>query len=122
MPGPGFIHLPAWVDDDYLEQLASERAFRRYVKGRGLARVWELIGTRNEALDLEVYSLAALYVMGPRFIRRLPERVKLFSSSPDVGPATPEPIDPESSLRAPGKALPRRRGAGAGWVNSWRKP
>lgn len=37
-------------------------------------REWVKLRERNEALDLEVYALAALYILGPALIRRLPER------------------------------------------------
>ena len=38
--GPGFVHLPDWVDDEYLAQLTAEKAVRKYVKGRGAVREW----------------------------------------------------------------------------------
>jgi phage terminase large subunit GpA-like protein len=76
---PGYIHLPDWVDDEYLEQLASERAIRKYVKGRGSVRSWQPIRDRNEALDLTVYSLAALYACGPAFIKTLGARAEKWA-------------------------------------------
>jgi len=38
--GPGFAHLPDWVDEEYLAQLTAEKAIRKYVKGRGAVREW----------------------------------------------------------------------------------
>ena len=32
-PGPGYMHLPDWIDDEYLAQLTSEKAIRKYIKG-----------------------------------------------------------------------------------------
>jgi phage terminase large subunit GpA-like protein len=59
-PGPGFMHLPRWVDLEYVHQLTAERCIRKYVKGKGSTRQWVKIRERNEALDLNVYALAAL--------------------------------------------------------------
>ena len=50
--------------EEYLEQLTSEKAVRRYKKGRGAVREYLKTRERNEALDLEVYALAALYSLG----------------------------------------------------------
>jgi phage terminase large subunit GpA len=33
--GQGYLHLPDWVDSEYLAQLTAEKAIRKYVKGRG---------------------------------------------------------------------------------------
>jgi phage terminase large subunit GpA-like protein len=67
--GPGYIHLPDWIDEEYAKQLASEKGI-----WRGRRREWVPVHQRHEALDLEVYSLAALYILGTTFIRSLPER------------------------------------------------
>jgi len=52
------------LDEEYVAQLTSEVAVRRYVRGRGTVREYVKTLERNEALDLEVYSLAALYMLG----------------------------------------------------------
>lgn len=70
-PGPGYMHFPDWVDDEYLEQLTSEKAIRKYVRGRGAVREWIKTRARNEAFDLEVYSLAALYTRGAAYLSKL---------------------------------------------------
>jgi len=57
-PGPGFVHLPEWVDAEYCEQLTAEKGVRKYLPGRGVVRQWIKTRERNEALDLEVYALA----------------------------------------------------------------
>lgn len=75
-PGPGYIHLPAWADDEYLAQLTSEKCVRRYAKGRGSIREWIKTRERNEGLDLEVYCLAALYMLGRPFIASLGEKAR----------------------------------------------
>jgi phage terminase large subunit GpA-like protein len=104
-PGPGYLHLPDWVDAEYLAQLTAEKAIRKYVKGRGAVREWVKLRERNEALDLEVYSLAALYILGPAFVRSLPERAARFaqaaasSQTPDI--EAKAPIEKGPSLLRP---------------------
>jgi phage terminase large subunit GpA-like protein len=75
-PGPGYCHFPIAerVDEEYFAQLTAESWFRQWVRNRGYVRHWKKIRERNEALDLEVYCLAALYILGPAFVRSLPER------------------------------------------------
>ncbi|WP_322080158.1 phage terminase large subunit family protein [Burkholderia cenocepacia] len=58
--GPGYMHFPADRDINYFAQLVSERSVKKMVNGQ-VFRVWELPpGRANEALDLAVYSYAAL--------------------------------------------------------------
>jgi phage terminase large subunit GpA-like protein len=83
-PGPGYVHLPEWVDEEYVEQLTAEKAIRKYVKGRGAVREWVKTRERNEALDLEVYALAGLYILGPAFIKGLGERARRFALPAEV--------------------------------------
>jgi phage terminase large subunit GpA-like protein len=110
--GPGFMHLPAWVDDEYLHQLTAERALRKYVKGKGSVREWVKVRDRNEAFDLEVYALAGLRIMGPPLIGALGERAVAFSKRlvrlPDG--SAPAPDAPAAPKRPP------RRG---GWATRW---
>jgi len=111
--GPGFVHLPDWVDEEYLAQLTAEKAIRKYVKGRGAVREWIKLRERNEALDLEVYALAALHILGQQLIRRLAERAAKFAM-PTLALAAEAPVVP---LERPHSARPpRRRG---GWVMNW---
>lgn len=68
--GPGFMHFramdPDWhngADAEYFAQFARERKQRRRIGNR---YVDEYVKTgANEAVDLEVYNLAALHVLGP---------------------------------------------------------
>ena len=115
-PGPGFVHLPEWVDEEYLAQLTAEKAIRKYVKGRGAVREWVKLRERNEALDLEVYALAALYILGQTFVRSLPERAARFA----------RPVENANKIEPPEAPAPNhprwppvRRRPG-GWINSWR--
>jgi phage terminase large subunit GpA-like protein len=63
-PGPGFMHFPRrdGYDEDYFKGLASEVKKPRY-KPRSAVQTgnyYDKIYTRNEPLDLSVYSLATL--------------------------------------------------------------
>lgn len=114
--GPGRIHLPDWVDDEYLAQLTSEKSLRRYVKGRGAVREWVKLRERNEALDLEVYALAALYICGAEFVKSLGERASTFMQEPRE-PAPPEPLA-GVRVELPNGVRVKPRASG-GWMN-WR--
>ncbi|MDI2091609.1 phage terminase large subunit family protein [Commensalibacter oyaizuii] len=57
---PGYMHYPQDRDVNFFAQLVSERSVRTYIGGR-YVRIWEQTpGRANEALDLAVYSYAAL--------------------------------------------------------------
>ena len=63
-PGPGRMHFPLGLPDEYFKQLTAERMVKRYARGY-LKRVWEKdAADRNEALDLEVYNYAAAIYAG----------------------------------------------------------
>ena len=58
--GPGYCHFPLDYGEHYFEMLTAEQVRTKYSKGRPI-REWFLpSGKRNEALDIRVYSLAAL--------------------------------------------------------------
>ena len=87
VPGPGYHHIPQWVDPQFFEELSSEQ---RTEKG------WQRDpGTRNEAFDLHVYNRAAVIVTAGEAIdwNKPPEWAKAFdarrdepTSSPSVAP------------------------------------
>jgi phage terminase large subunit GpA-like protein len=113
-PGPGFMHLPDFVEDEYLAQLTSEKAVRRYRRGKGTTREYIKTRARNEALDLEVYALAALYVLGQATIRKLGElaaALRLPPTEPSGGP--------QGGSGGPSEG-PGRAGGGSSWVQGWR--
>lgn len=108
-PGPGYIHLPAWVSDDYIDQLTSEKKIT--IRDKRLRRIRreyrKMAGVRNEALDLTVYGFAGLAVLqqivAPQIYRDLdkvlavintkkrpesllPPRVRGYRSAPLVEP------------------------------------
>ena len=63
-PGPGCMHFSQALPATYFEQLTAERLVTRYLKGRPKLEWVKPAGRRNEALDLEVYALAAAHYLG----------------------------------------------------------
>jgi phage terminase large subunit GpA-like protein len=114
--GPGFMHLPDFIEEEYLAQLTAEKAVRRYKRGRGTVREYVKIRARNEALDLEVYALAALYVMGQATLRKLGELAEALKVPPGPG-------DGGNTGGSGGDPGPQRGPAGGGrrsnWVQGW---
>lgn len=116
-PGPGFMHLPLWADDEYLAQLTAEKVVTRYSRGRPFRR-YEKVRPRNEALDLEVYALAALLSLGPvtlqslgRFVDELGEAATREDEDGEDGGELEPPAPPPPPRKPPWRG---------GWVNSWR--
>lgn len=62
--GPGAVHFPQGLPENFFEQIVSERRLIRYVKGRAISEWVKGRSDRNEALDLFVYNLAALWRLG----------------------------------------------------------
>ncbi|NBO21701.1 MAG: phage terminase large subunit family protein, partial [Rhodobacteraceae bacterium] len=61
---PGFLHLPGWVDAEWLKQLTAEQLVTVKNK-RGFAKLeWQKLRERNEALDCRVYARAAAWIVG----------------------------------------------------------
>lgn len=115
--GAGAMHFPKGLDSEYYLQLAaSERPSYKWHRGQGTVREWVKLRERNEALDLEVYALAALYIMGQPNLRALGDRAAKYDQPLPAGaPETPPPAT--NPRRTPGFPTPpsRRRN----WVTRW---
>ncbi len=61
-PGPGYVHFPMKLDEEYFKQLTAEKRKVKFIRG---FKKYEWIKTRkrNEALDLMVYNIAALNII-----------------------------------------------------------
>jgi phage terminase large subunit GpA-like protein len=125
VPGPGYMHLPSWADGEYLEQLTAEKAVRRYKKGVGAVREYVKVRERNEGLDLEVYALAALYMLGRRVdLQRL---AGMASGPPDGASSAPAPGAGQESVVDQLRRAQRTGVAnsvnplagGKGWIKRW---
>lgn len=104
-PGPGYMHFPAndWCDPDYFAQLTSEKPVKELVRGVYRRRYVCPEGVRNEALDLEVYSVAAFALGGLR-----PEHLVAKQPEPATEPAKPEPKQETVVVLEPPKVIPMR--------------
>lgn len=67
--GPGYIHFHNEAGQEYFKQLTAERQVVRYVKGFAIREWKKKPGDRNEALDVLVYSYAALNFLYMRYNR-----------------------------------------------------
>lgn len=94
----GFMHFPMSFDEEFMRQMFSERCTVKIENGQEI-RTYQKKGSsvRNEAIDLEVYSLAAFKLMrysNARFdaieaeLKKAAEELK--RPSPDAGKPPPE--------------------------------
>jgi phage terminase large subunit GpA-like protein len=109
--GPGYIHFPRDVDDEYFRQLTAEKLMTKHVKGVP-TRVWKQIRARNEALDCAVYAFAAFASLNANM-----ERIAVRAEARAKQAKTPPEPDggKKSGVKLPIK-LPPRRGS---FVNRW---
>lgn len=111
-PGPGYIHLPADVDDEFLEQFVSETKIYKNVGGRRIAK-WQpkKIGLRTEAQDCWIYAYAVMIGRGLDLNHLAVEAEKraaeLGYKPPTSGtPAPPAPQPPPAPPSPPAPAPP----------------
>lgn len=101
-PGPGYIHFPQSVDEEFFAQLCAEHREIKYNKsGIATHAVWVQDRTRNEALDCAVLALAAVRLLNPNLRQ-------MFETLTGVAPPPPPPTKPKS-----GRWLGERR---EGWL------
>ncbi len=62
--GPGYMHFNRNSDEEYLKQLTAEKQVTQFKLGFP-TKVWVKVRSRNEALDCEVYALAAVTILNP---------------------------------------------------------
>lgn len=136
-PGPGYIHFPRRpeYDEEHFKQLAAEEKRSQYERGVLVGYHYKKIRSRNEALDLMVYNLAAVALLNPHFAKLaekqaayVPQVELVTEDDPaeagqPVAVATPaSPPDPPVDKPEPTNFVkrynpPRRRG---GFVQGWR--
>lgn len=109
--GPGYLHLPDWLDSEQLNQFTNEKLMTKPVHGRP-KRLWVQTG-RNEQLDLAVYALAALQVLGPATLKNLGEIAKQVQEKGAQLRAKQESGEGE---KPPEDDPPPRN-----WVTGWRR-
>ena len=98
-PGPGYIHFPLDVDEEFFAQLCAEHKETRY-NAAGVAThvVWVQDRERNEVLDMSVLCLAAYRLLKPNILQML----EVLATTPVPGMAAPA----RASSPVPGPARP----------------
>jgi len=113
---PGTIHLPTWVESEWLKQVVAEQLVTVRTK-RGFAKLeWQKLRERNEALDCRVYARAAAWIAGAD---RWPEE-KWRDLEDQLGTAPYGDTDPAGQIHRPGQAPQGKRrsdwlGRRGGW-------
>jgi len=126
--GPGYMHFPDYpeYDEEYFDQLTSEEKMQKYTKGVLVGRFYKKTRSRNEALDIRVYNMAALKILNPNLdglavkMQRKIEKAVAVAPTGSTGqmaekveqaltPPTPGPARP---VRSP---QPRRSNFVQGW-------
>lgn len=69
-PGAGYIHFHGEANEEFFNQLTSEKQITRYVKGFPVREWIKKSGARNEALDTCVYAYAAMQWLYTRHARK----------------------------------------------------
>lgn len=110
-PGPGYCHFQAKRDDEYFRQLTAEKQVIKYHKGYP-TRTWIKTRTRNEALDVRVYAIAAFHILNVNMdsiVRRFYANVSGRTvSEKETKPVQPHPL------------VPKKRPSKGGFANNWR--
>ncbi|WP_114965577.1 phage terminase large subunit family protein [Alkalilacustris brevis] len=107
----GTIHLPDWVDSEWLKQLVAEQLVTIRDR-RGYARQeWQKLRERNEALDTRVYARAAAWILGAdrfdeRMWRQLEKQAGVETTAATAKPETAPTTEPQAGRIT----APRRRG------------
>jgi phage terminase large subunit GpA-like protein len=109
-PGPKYVHLPHWLDDEHLEQLTSEKVITRYKMGRPI-RTYVKIRDRNEQLDMFVYDLAAFRLLRADDAKIAAELEAIRSRAKPIEAVT---AATHGAVQR-GGVLPRK-----GWVGGWK--
>lgn len=121
-PGPGYVHIAAWMDGEHLSQLTAEKLVTKIVGGRP-KRLWIKTRDRNEFLDLFAYALGMLHVLGVGTVRNLGAHAKdLMTKAAEKAAAKPDdteeppPGTDAPTPEPPSPPPPRRRG---GWMRGF---
>jgi phage terminase large subunit GpA-like protein len=135
LPSPGYNHFTsACCTIEYFEQLTAEKRVVKYLPSKGAQYSWikKKENARNEALDLEVYNIAAenfMYNDYERLAETLAEEArelearkqdKDFMIANDDGKE--EKLESKRKILYPsGQSSNVLYGTGGNFVNSWRK-
>lgn len=117
-PGPGYVHFPTGLPDEFFVQLTSEKRVTRYIRGRPKSEWTIERGRRNEALDCAVYALAAAHYCGLTRVNwdALEAGIVIKQTDMFAAPAPLEVTEPAAAGKAPA-AAPRPK---QNWVTKWK--
>lgn len=109
-PGPGYLHFLRQerdgMDRAFFQQYGAEKKVRRRFQGRLVGKYEQIADRPNEAIDLEVYNLAALHYLGHGVMERLRQLADQAALPPETEAET-------TSAKEKRRAPRQRRG---GWV------
>jgi phage terminase large subunit GpA-like protein len=99
-PGPGCMHFPIGLPEEYYEQLTAEKLVPRAKHGVPYTE-WIQLRTRNEAIDCEVYAYAAAIRagMGRLDWGRLEQGLALRAGTDAPAPTVAPPVMAQPSGR-----------------------
>lgn len=107
-PGPGYVHLPSWVSEEFIKGLASERHEEIVDPKTGLTKQkWTKIEDRNEPWDCFTGAVAGLWIL-----QNLLQPGKYRDLEARVTEASESKAKPETKADAP--PAPRFGGTGLG--------
>ncbi len=113
--GPGYIHFPRNVDEEYFCQLTAEKLMTKHIKGIP-TRVWKKIRARNEALDCAVYAFASYASLNAN-LERIAQRIEAIGNTPDTTVPQQEERSIATLLAQRARVqMPRRA---KGFINRW---
>lgn len=102
---PGTVHLPDWIESEWIRQLVGEELVTVRDRRGFSRREWRKLRERNEALDCRVYARAAAWIAG---MDRWPEATWRDLEAQVAPPETPP--GPEREAETPeGPAAGRLR-------------
>jgi phage terminase large subunit GpA-like protein len=80
--GRGYMHFRKELDHEYFKQLTAEKAFKVFDKHGYPHKVWKKKeGARNEALDCNVYALAALQYLVIHQKIKMEQMIEIFTAA-----------------------------------------
>ena len=129
--GPGYMHFPDYpeYDEEYFEQLTSEEKMQKYTKGVLVGRFYKKTRSRNEALDLKVYNMAALKILNPNLealavkMQKKIEKVKAAApadSTEQIADRLEQALAPAPPVPARSVRMPQPLRHPRGFVQGWR--
>ena len=113
LDAPGTVHLPDWIDSEWLKQLVAEQLVTVRNKRGYSHQEWQKMRERNEALDCRIYARAAAWIMGADRWDEATWRRLEAQAGVETRPAPQLAAPPEPAAPAPPKAgtptTPRRK-------------